>query len=376
MKNTILLILIGLVFTSCGEPKKKHTVLEDFSLLEIEIDSLFKSYYNDNGPAAAIFISYDGREVIKKAYGLRNVEDREKANNNTNFNTGSITKQFTALGILNLVDEGKVQLTDTLYKYFPYPIFKNVTVKQLISHTSGIEDADWVVRKNWKSTDYITVDDIMNWYKKNDVIRFHPGTQFEYNNGAYCVLVKLIEEVSGSKFSEYMNEVIFDRIGMENTYLVSKENFEKIPNMAVSYERNEKGNWVYDDPYDFSNTLVGPTGLYTNLNDYSKYLKTLRNHQILDKTSHNLIFKPISMDIELHSADMHRLKDIKSSYTMGWEVTDSLAVSAGLGYGINNWSIFEFERPVSMVIFTNNDILFKENLVDKSYKIIDGFLNN
>lgn len=377
MKIPILLILVGLVFISCGESQKKdHTVLADISLLEIEIDSLFNSYYNDNGPAAAIFISYNGKEVIKKTYGLSNIEEGEKANNNTNFNTGSITKQFTALGILNLVDEEKVQLTDTVYKYFPYPIFKNVTIEQLISHTSGIEDADWVVRKNWKSTDYMTVDDIMNWYKNNDVIRFRPGTQFEYNNGAYCVLVKLIEQVSGSKFSVYMNEVIFDRIGMENTYFVTEENFGKIPEMAVSYERDKLGNWVSNDPYYYSNALVGPTGLYTNLNDYSKYLKALRNHEVTDKSSHKVIFKPVSMDIELHSADMQSLKGKKSSYTMGWEVTDSLAVSAGLGYGVNNWSIFEFKRPLSMVIFTNNDILFKEKLVDKIYNIIDESIKN
>ena len=377
MKTPILLILVGLVFTSCGESQKKdHTSVKDISLLEIEIDSLFNSYYNDNGPAAAIFISYNGKEVIKKTYGLRNVEAGERATNNTNFNAGSITKQFTALGILNMVDEEKVQLTDTLYKYFPYPIFKNVTIEQLISHTSGIEDADWVVRKNWKSTDYITVEDIMNWYKNNDIIRFNPGTQFEYNNGAYCVLVKLIEEVSGRKFSEYMNEVVFDRIGFESTYLVSEENFGKIPEMAVSYEWDTLGNWVSNDPYYYSNTLVGPTGLYTNLNDYSKYLKALRKHQILEESSHEMIFKPVSMDIELHSADMRSLKGKKSSYAMGWEVTDSLAVSAGAGFGINNWSIFEFKRPVSMVIFTNNDILFKENLVDKSYNIIEKSLNN
>ena len=168
-----------------------------------------------------------------------------------------------------------------------------------------------------------------------------------------------------------MNEVLFDRIGMENTYFVTEENFKKIPEMAVSYERDTLGNWISNDPYYYSNALVGPTGLYTNLNDYSKYLEALRKHQIIEETSHEVIFKPVSMDIELHSADMRSLKGKKSSYTMGWEVTDSLAVSAGAGFGINNWSIFEFKRPVSIVIFTNNDILFKENLVDKTYNIID-----
>ncbi|MCX2745638.1 serine hydrolase [Mangrovivirga sp. M17] len=377
MKNPLLLLLIGLIFTSCGKSKKNHTeVLEDNNSLAVEIDSLFNSYYNDDGPAAAIFISYNGKEIIKKTYGLRNVNNGEKATNNTNFNAGSMTKQFTAIGILKLQDEGKLKITDTVYRYFSYPIFKNVTIEQLISHTSGIADADRIVRHSWNSSDLMSINDVMDWYKNNDITKFSPGTQFSYNNGAYCVLVKLIEDISGKPFSAYMNEVVFDRIGMKNTYFVSEKNFGKIPNMAVSYERDSLSNWVSNDPYDFSNALVGPTGLYSNLNDYSKYLKALRQYQILSETSHELIFKPVSMDIELHSDNMQRLKDKESFYSMGWEVTDSLAVSAGAGFGINNWSIFKFKRPLSLVIFTNNDILFKENLVDKTYNIIDRYVKN
>lgn len=377
MKNFIPFLLLSLILISCGESRENHyKALEDNHLLKIEIDSLFNSYYNKDGPAAAILIMYNDREVIKKTYGLRDIEKGEKANSKTNFNAGSLTKQFTDLGILNLVQEGKIQLSDTIYKYFPYPIFKNVTIEQLISHTSGIEDADRIVRHNWNSTEYMTLNDIMDWYKNNDVTRFNPGTQFEYNNGAYCVLVKIIEAVSGSPFSEYMSKVVFDKIGMEDTYFVNDQNIGKIPNMAIFYERDSFENWVSNDPDHFSNTIVGPTGLYTNLDDYSKYLNALRQHNILDKTSHQLIFKPISMDIELHSADMQTLKGKKSSYTMGWEVTDSLAVSAGLGFGINNWSIFEFQRPLSVVILTNNNILFEENLVDKTYNIINKFIKN
>lgn len=367
-----------MILNSCRESEKNQTkLLDDKDSLAIQIDSLFNSYYNDNGPGAAIYISYDGKEVIKKAYGLSNVENGSKVDSNTNFNTGSMTKQFIALGILSLKDEGKLELIDTVYKYLPYPIFKDVTIEQLISHTSGIADADRIVRHNWNSSsDFMFVNDVMHWYKNNDIRNFSPGTQFDYNNGAYCVLVQLIEDISGSPFSEYLSKVVFDKIGMENTYFVSKENYEKIPNMAACYEKDSLGTWVTNDPYEFSNTLVGPTGLFTNLNDYSRYLNSLRQHKIFDTTSYDIIFKPVSMNIELHSADMRRLKGKKSSYAMGWEVTDSLAVSAGAGFGINNWSIFEFKRPVSMVIFTNNDILFKENLVDKSYNIIDRFLNN
>jgi CubicO group peptidase (beta-lactamase class C family) len=330
---------------------------------------LFSKYYTDYGPAAAILVNYKGKNIIKKAYGLRNVDNQEKATKSSNFRSASLAKQFTALGILSLVQENKLNITDTVYTYLPYAIFKDVTIEQLISHTSGIEDAEYIFENQWSSKDFVTLDNIINWYKENDISRFKPGTKFEYNNGGYYVLSKIIEIVSQVSFSAYINDVVFDKIGMNNTRFVSSNNIGRIPEMAICYEKDSLGNWKSKEN-DFLNILVGAGGIYTNLNDYSKYLKALRDQKILDKSIHELIFKPMSMNIELHSQDMSILKDKESSYTMGWEVTDSLAVSAGSYYGVNNWSIFGLKEPLSLIILTNNDILFKEKLVDKTYEII------
>jgi CubicO group peptidase (beta-lactamase class C family) len=375
MKRT-LIIFLGIIVFSCKQEKNNMVKSwPDTVELERKIDSLYNSYYDENGPAAVILIAYDGKDVLKKAYGQRNIEKGKRADIKKNFRYGSMAKQFTDLALLKLVEEGKIQLSDTLYNYYPYSIFRNVTIEQLISHTSGIGDAEWMVGQDWKSKDYVHLKDIMDWYKNNYITRFKPGSKFEYNNGTYYVLVKLVEDVSGKSFSDYMQEIVFDRIRMDNTYYINDENNGKIPNMAICYEKDSIGNWVSDEFSPF-NTLVGPGGLYTNLEDYSKYLNALREHTILDENSHQKIFEPISMNIELHSEDMRSLKGKKSSYAMGWEVTDSLAVSAGLYYGVNNWCVFEFKRPLSFVILTNNPILFKERLVDKTYKIIDDYFTS
>lgn len=370
MTRILFLLFIGILFTSCNERKKKDNIVEsDLSKLKFEIDSLFSKHYTDNGPAAAILLNYKGKTIIKKAYGLRNVDNEEKATNSSNFRSASLAKQFTALGILSLVQENKLNLTDTVYTYLPYAIFKDVTIAQLISHTSGIEDAEYIFETQWSTRDFVTLENIINWYKENDISRFKPGTKFEYNNGGYYVLSKIIEIVSEDSFSAYINNVVFEKIEMNNTRFVSSNNIGRIPEMAICYEKDSLGNWKSKEK-DFLNILVGAGGIYTNLNDYSKYLKALRNQKILDKATHELIFKPMSMNIELHSQDMSILKDKESSYTMGWEVTDSLAVSAGSYYGVNNWSIFGLKEPLSLIILTNNDILFKEKLVDKTYEII------
>ena len=370
MTRILFLLFIGMIFISCKETKKNENIIEnDVSKLEFKIDSLFGKHYPENGPAAAILVTYKGENIIKKAYGLRNIDNKEKATNSTNFRSASLAKQFTALGILSLIQENKLKLTDSVYKYLPYSIFEDVTIEQLISHTSGIEDAEYIFENQWASKDYVTLDSIIDWYKENDISRFKPGTKFEYNNGGYYVLTKIIELVSQDSFSEYINDVVFDRIGMNDTRYVNSNNIGRIPEMAVCYEKDSLGNWNSKEN-NYLNILVGAGGIYTNLNDYSKYLGALRNQNILDKSTHELIFKPMSMNIELHSQDMSVLKDKESSYTMGWEVTDSLAVSAGSYYGVNNWSIFGLNEPLSLIILTNNDILFKEKLVDKTYEII------
>ena len=369
----IYILIIGILITSCKRENKTQNTEQKNSLeLELKIDSLYSNYYDERGPAVAILVSYKGENLVKKAFGLANINERKYATFKTNFRSASLAKQFTALGILGLVEEEKLQLSDTIYTYLPYPIFKDVTVKHLLSHTSGLEDAEYVLEKEWESNAYVELEDIMDWYKNNTISRFKPGTKFEYNNSGYYVLTKVIEILSKQSFSDYIKKVVFEKVGMDNTQYVNSENIGNIHQMAVCYEKDSLGNWKSDEQH-FLNVLVGAGGLYTNLEDYSKYLSALRNNKIFKKSTQDLIFQPLSMNIELHSEDMRILKGKESSYAMGWEVTDSLAVSAGLYYGVNNWSIYEFDRPLSLIILTNSNILFKEKLVDKTYNIINEY---
>lgn len=364
-----------MVFIGCGESKRYDArEMNNYELLESGIDSLFNSHYRENSPGAALLISYKGEKVINKGYGLSNLSTKQPITSTTNLRSASLAKQFTALGVLSLIEHGKLNLQDTVFKYLPFPVFKDVTIEHLISHTSGLEDAENVLEDEWDSTRFVTNEDIVEWYSKNDISRFTPASNFEYNNGAYNILAKIIEMKTGVPFRTYIQEVIFDKVGMDATSFIDMSNPETIREKALCYEKDSLGAW---QPMEGKNMdyVIGAGGIYTNLNFYFKYVEALRNKQILKSETHNLIFKPISMNIELHSEDMSVLKGKESSYAMGWEVTDSLAVSAGLYYGVNNWVIFEFNRPLTIVIFTNNNLLFKEKIVDKIYEIVGEYFN-
>lgn len=369
-------LLASILLMACGGAKQNdNKALNNKTLLESRIDSLLNRYYEQNGPGVAILITYKGEKIINKCYGLRDIAAHEAVTPTTNFRSGSLAKQFTAMGILSLVEQGKLNLTDTVYDLFPYPIFKNITIEHLISHRSGIEDIEYVFSNNWSLPRFANNDDVLDWYAKNNLTYFTPGSKFEYNNGAYNVLAKIIELKTGITFRDYMQRTIFDAVGMQDTKFIDMKHPGMIHEKAICYQKDGSGHWK-DKLRLYGDNLVGAGGIYTNLNDYYTYVEALRNRSILSKALHELIFKPISGNIELHSEDMRMLKGKASSYAMGWEVFDDMAVSAGLYYGVNNWAIFEFNRPLTIVVLTNNNILFREKLVDNIYAVVDEYIKD
>jgi CubicO group peptidase (beta-lactamase class C family) len=372
----LLSIIFFISLFSCkNESKESASNHSDYKDLQVKLDSLYNSHFNGNSPGAALLILYDGEKIVNKGYGLRDLENKEPITPSTNMRSGSMTKQFTCLGILKLIEQGKLSLTDTIYKFFPYPIFKDVTIKQFISHTSGIEDAEWVLDNTERDTTiYLYNEGVLEWYANNNVKRFTPGTAFEYNNGTYITLAQIIEKVSGMRYEDYIKNHVFDKTGMTTAQFIDNADSSKIPEYAFRYERDSLNKWQSVEGY-WQDEVVGAGGIYLSLDDYASYIESLRNKSILDEKSHELIFKPISMNMELHSEDFKILKGKESSYAMGWEVTDSLALSAGLYLGTQNFVIYERKRPLTIVMLANNNDFFKHRMVDKTYAIVNEYFN-
>lgn len=130
----------------------------------------------------------------------------------TNIRMASVSKQFTTLCILSLVDKGALNLNDSLNKYWAYPVFKNMTVNNLLNHTSGIADYDEYFNKSWDRSKIVENKDVLKWLSTNPSPVFKPGENWEYSNTAYLVLAILIEKVSGKEFSSYAQENVFQKL--------------------------------------------------------------------------------------------------------------------------------------------------------------------
>jgi D-alanyl-D-alanine carboxypeptidase len=210
------------------------------ALSTAQIDAAIGQYYKPTEPGAIILLVKDGKPVFRKAYGLADAAKGTPMTPDMQLRLGSITKQFTSTAILMLVDEGKIKLDDDITRFFPdYPTKgKRITVEHLLNHTSGI--VSYTSKKDFGAhlAEDIPVAAMIDTFK-NDPLDFEPGSRHKYNNSGYYLLGAIIEKVSGQRYADFLEQRIFQPLGMNDTAYEGKEHGKAI--RAAGHTRGEKG---------------------------------------------------------------------------------------------------------------------------------------
>lgn len=242
-----------------------------------QVDQLFADYAGAR-PGAAVLVVKNGETIFKKAYGLANVEESVAATTAHNFRLASVTKQFTAMCILQLVEAGKLQYETTLAEIFPeFPAYgRAITLRHLLQHTSGLIDYEDVIPDS--ITRQVSDNDVLALMRAQDSTYFAPGTKYRYSNSGYAVLAMIVEKLSGQSFATYLREHIFAPLGMANT--VAYENgISEVPQRAMGY-RMEEEQIVFSDQSQTS-AVLGDGGIYSSVEDLSKWDRALYTNQLV-----------------------------------------------------------------------------------------------
>ena len=220
--------------------------LNGFSQLNQEkvkqIDSLFAPWNTENHPGGTVLICQKGETIFSRAYGLASLEYNIPNTLNTRFNIGSLSKQFTAMGIVLLEEQNKLSFDDDIRQYIPElaPYDTTITIRHLLHHTSGIRDIHGLLGlAGWRPADLETNEDVYRIFKNQTDLNFNPGDQLSYSNTGYIFLAKIIENVSGLTFEQWMKQNIFDPLGMKNTY-VETHHDRIVANNATSYYQSDE----------------------------------------------------------------------------------------------------------------------------------------
>jgi CubicO group peptidase (beta-lactamase class C family) len=269
--------------------------------LQTRIGSIFSAIVQPGEPGLAVLAKKDGKIVFAQGYGVRELGAPAKIDPETNFRLASFTKQFTAMAVMLLVHSGKLHYDDHLTKFFPdFPAYGNdITLLQLLNHTSGLPDYSEIMEKEeknggpkWSPEHQIQDDEVLALLKAQPVGKFAPGSRWEYSNSGYVVLGIIVAKASGTPYREFLHRRIFAPLKMSHT-LVYQKGKNEIRDRAFGHSK-EDGKLVETDQSPTSATL-GDGGIYSNVLDLAKWDEGLQKHTLLSEKEMQPALTPVKL---------------------------------------------------------------------------------
>jgi CubicO group peptidase (beta-lactamase class C family) len=236
-----------------------------------------------------VLVAKNGKIIYQKSFGYADYNSQKLLDENSIFDIGSITKEFTSVGILLLKDKGKINLDDTLRKFFPELPYTNITIAQLLTHTSGVPDGFDVVEKYFDHDKIATNKDLIRLLaEKQPPALFKPGENLMYSGTGFNLLASIIEKISGQSYNRYLNENIFKPLGMKSTmvanFLRNNKNARGLAKGFIFIDSTKTyadANRVYPDWVSYLTGINGEGMIITTTNDLLKWDRSLKNHQLL-----------------------------------------------------------------------------------------------
>lgn len=312
--------LLALAVLATGCRRGQEAELTD-SVDPASVDSLFAAYDGDV-PGAAVLVLRDGLPIVARAYGLANLETGEPVAPATNFRLASITKQFTATAILQLVAGGRLSLDATLTDLFDgFPAYgAAITVRHLLTHTSGLMDYDDGSMIPDTATVPVLDADVLAMMASVDSTLFPPGSAYRYSNSGYAVLAQIVERVSGERFEDYLRTHLFEPAGMDSTVaFVNGRN--TVPKRAFGYAETDSG-FIFRDQ-SLTSAVLGDGGIYSSVVDLAAWDAALTEGTLVDPMVWREAWTP-QVPIPVGGADADDVAplpaDSEAAYGFGWRL--------------------------------------------------------
>ena len=314
-----------------------------------QIDTLMRDYSGDV-PGASVLVVRDGNVVVRKSYGLANLEERVVAAPETNYRLASVTKQFTAASILLL----GIPLDDPITKYLALPPYANaITIRHLLTHTSGLLAYEDLIPPG--TTRQLKDADVLDLLAKQSTTYFPPGTSYRYSNTGYAFLALIVERVSGQRFADFLREKIFEPAGMKNS-VAFEEGISTVAHRAFGYSAISGGqailpaggkarspvlHWHRTDQ-SLTSAVLGDGGIYTSIDDLVHWIAWL------DSGRFDRALVPAT-----HSDDP------AVQYGFGWRISEHrgrrYVWHSGETVGFHNAIVRFPEQHLAVVVLTNRD---------------------
>jgi CubicO group peptidase (beta-lactamase class C family) len=316
-----------------------------------------------SGFNGAMLIAKKGVVIFERYHGLENYRDKKSSmNDSSSFQLASVSKTFTAMGILWLMEKQKLSLTDSIQKYYPQFPYKGITIQMLLSHRSGLPNYLYFCDSIWHDKDrFLSNDDVIQlMINHRPRIQHLPNTHFQYCNTNYMLLGAIIEKVSGQKYADFMQQTFFGPLGMTNTFVYAPATAVR-PHQTASHKYNGQL-----EPDTYFDGVIGDKGIYSTARDMLKWDQALYSGQLFSQETIQAAYTPYS----------HEKPGVRN-YGLGWRLMvypDSSEIVYHNGWWHGNNTVFNrIIKDTSTIIILGNK--YNRNIY-RSVKPISAILGH
>ena len=251
----------------------------------------------------AFLVAKNGQIIVEKYKGFADLQKKDSLKSHHAFHIASVSKTFTAMAVLKLFEEGRVQLDDPLEKYFPEFPYEGITVKMLLNHRSGLPNYAYYLEKHkWDKKVSISNQDVLqSLYTFKPGLEFTSGKRFAYCNTNYALLALIIEKVTGLPYHQYLKTTFFDPLEMKDTYVYTRADSARA---MPSYEYNGR-KWGFD----YLDLVYGDKNIYSTVRDLLKWDQALYSTKLFSQSTLDSAFTPYSFE-----------KPGVKNYGLGWRM--------------------------------------------------------
>lgn len=313
--------------------------------LNDKIDRLIYTELGDTtGPGAVFLVAHKGKVIYEKGFGKANIESGVAMSPQNVFQLGSITKQFTAIAIVMLQEQGKLSVKDPVSKYITdYPGGDKITIHHLLTHSSGIRDFTKMKSLGDIAQKNMAPKMLVEFFK-NEPVDFMPGEKFEYNNSGYVLLGYLIELVSGETYEDFIQKYIFEKAGMKNSRYATDRLI--VLNRAYGYHKKDYG-YVNKTQINFSVPFASGS-LMSTAGDMLKWQNALNSNLLISQESTEKVFS------------QYRLNDGNTfSYGYGWHLREmehqAVREHGGSIFGFKTMAVYLPGKDIYVIGLSNCD---------------------
>lgn len=309
--NGLIFLIFFLIILSCNDKSLKvsdqnsNTHFKDTLNIKIKfiendkrkgkIESFFQKKFKQRQFNGNILFAENDQIITNKSYGFANFQEKEKLTQNHSFQLASVSKPFTAIAILQLIENGILTLNDTVEKFLPNFPYEGITIHQLLSHRSGLSqythfcdspDSIWPDKNKT-----INNNDVIEIISKIKPLKnYPPDRRYYYCNTNFLLLASIVEKVTGITFREYLKSNIFSPLGMNHTVLYDRTNFEELILPTQGYENRTPWEDVY------LNGVVGDKGIYSTTLDMFLFDQALNQNILINDSLKKLAFSKMNKD--------------------------------------------------------------------------------